>query len=265
MTALRIISKVMNFIYSFAWTAGLCCLAYGVNKSKDGDGLSINFLLLSFISFTFGSTYNIYGYMYDPTYSSGQITVVDIVYTITAQFLISVNIILVLYYPRVQNYTKCIWLTCCILTVISIGMFAAYNPKVEQIVKFMGLIRVMLSFIHYVPQVYLNWSRKSTYGWSISFVILDLIGGCLSFLQIFIDYASTGTFSQFSTNLNFSKFLVGLVTISFDLIFMFQHYVLYYDNRDRPPTIEYNNMSIEDRKRLLLKSKEPLIKNPAFE
>jgi cystinosin len=46
----------------------------------------------------------------------------------------------------------------------------------------MGYAKAAISFVKYVPQVYLNYSRKSTVGWSLANVLLDLTGGILSFL-----------------------------------------------------------------------------------
>ena len=91
----------------------------------------------------------------------------------------------------------------------------------------MGLAKVLISFVKYIPQVYLNYKRKRTDGWSLENVLLDLTGGLLSFVQIFIDWADSGTTSQFSGGLNVAKFLLAIVCIVFDLIFLFQHYVLY--------------------------------------
>lgn len=102
----------------------------------------------------------------------------------------------------------------------------------------MGLMKVLISFVKYIPQVYLNWKRKRTDGWSLENVLLDLVGGVLSFIQIFIDWADSGATSQFSGGLNVAKFLLAIVCIIFDLIFLFQHYVLYNPKtREESPSI----------------------------
>lgn len=38
-----------------------------------------------------------------------------------------------------------------------------------------------------MPQVYLNWARKSTVGWSIVNILLDLTGGIFSIAQEIVD------------------------------------------------------------------------------
>ena len=101
------------------------------------------------------------------------------------------------------------------------------DKKTEHIVAFMGLMKVTISFVKYMPQVYLNWKRKSTEGWSLENVLLDFTGGSLSFLQIFLDWLNNGSTGAFTNGLNVAKFLLGVISMVFDAIFMFQHYVLY--------------------------------------
>lgn len=89
-------------------------------------------------------------------------------------------------------------------------------------VSFMGYGKLLLSFIKYIPPAYWNYKRKSTVGWSIFNMLLDFVGGVFS-------VASGGM--SVSNGLNVTKTVLGFLTIFFDLIFIFQHYVLY---RKRP-------------------------------
>lgn len=61
---------------------------------------------------------------------------------------------------------------------------------------------------------------------------MDLTGGVLSFGQQFLDSYNTGNWGTFTNNL--PKVLIAIVTIVFDLIFMFQQFVL-YPQRERGP------------------------------
>lgn len=56
----------------------------------------------------------------------------------------------------------------------------------------MGIVKVCISFVKYIPQVYLNFKRKSTEGWSLENVLLDLLGGSLTFVQILLDKIDSG-------------------------------------------------------------------------
>jgi cystinosin len=94
---------------------------------------------------------------------------------------------------------------------------------------FLGYLKVVVTLTKYMPQVYLNYSRKSTVGWSIENVLLDFTGGMLSILQIFVDGANTGDWNVFGDGgaFNIAKFCLGFISIIFDIIFMLQHYVFY--------------------------------------
>jgi cystinosin len=56
----------------------------------------------------------------------------------------------------------------------------------------MSYIKLVLTIIKCMPQVYMNYLLKSTVGWHIQNVILDLIGGVLSITQLFLDAFSSG-------------------------------------------------------------------------
>jgi cystinosin len=77
-------------------------------------------------------------------------------------------------------------------------------------------------FQRYIPQVILNYRRKSTIGWSIWNILLDFTGGVLSVLQLVLDLKD---FSGITGNP--AKFGLGFVSIIFDVVFMVQHYCLY--------------------------------------
>lgn len=85
-----------------------------------------------------------------------------------------------------------------------------------------------------MPQVYMNYKRQSTVGWSIINVLLDFTGGSLSILQIFLDGANTGSWNVFGGGgaFNVAKFCLGFLSMVFDIIFMIQHYVLYPQTKD---------------------------------
>ena len=222
----------------------------------------MNYLVLNFIGYTYYSTYNIYGYVYDPPFNNGQIHLSDIIFAVHGLFMVSVQIVLVLYYPRKDNQLKRSWMAFALLSIASIGAYALYNPVIEKVVLVMGLMKVAISFVKYVPQVYLNWSRKSTAGWSFENVLLDFTGGLLSFLQIPVDYYATGSKPKLDSNLNVAKFLLGFITVSFDIIFIVQHYCLYgrktqrgtqggetHDSTDRPNLTdkdEENYINLQD-------------------
>ena len=59
------------------------------------------------------------------------------------------------------------------------------NPLIDQnwgTIRMAGYCKAAITFIKYVPQVFLNWKRKSTVGWSLENVLLDFTGGMFSMI-----------------------------------------------------------------------------------
>ena len=59
---------------------------------------------------------------------------------------------------------------------------------------------------------------------------MDFSGGVLSFAQIIVDSQARGKpifGSGSSTGFDIIKFLLSIISIIFDLIFLYQHYILY--------------------------------------
>lgn len=83
-------------------------------------------------------------------------------------------------------------------------------------------------FFQYSPQVWLNFKRKSTTGFHIGGVLLDFGGGILSILQMdiycFIEHSN----NQLTGNI--PKMALGVATLLFNIILVWQHYVFYLGN-----------------------------------
>lgn len=88
-----------------------------------------------------------------------------------------------------------------------------------------GMIKVFLTAVKYTPQVVMNYRRQSTVGFSIVAILLDLSGAILSLVQLVLDSSMQGDWSGAVGNI--AKLLLGNITVIFDLLFIFQHFVLY--------------------------------------
>jgi len=108
-----------------------------------------------------------------------------------------------------------------------------------------GYIKLVATLVKYMPQVFVNYRRQSTEGWSIWQVLLDITGGILSMVQLVIDASFQGDWSGITGNP--TKLGLGYISIFFDIIFIIQHYVLYKGASD--------GKSAEDD----LRSEEPLL------
>ncbi|KAJ9227491.1 hypothetical protein DTO271D3_1493 [Paecilomyces variotii] len=100
-----------------------------------------------------------------------------------------------------------------------------------DVIYTMSYVKLVITVVKYIPQAWVNYKRKSTVGWSISTILFDITGGVLSLLQLIIDSSFQNDWSGITGNP--AKFLLGNVTIFFDLIFIVQHYILYREAREK--------------------------------
>nr|XP_007151574.1 hypothetical protein PHAVU_004G058300g [Phaseolus vulgaris]XP_007151575.1 hypothetical protein PHAVU_004G058300g [Phaseolus vulgaris]ESW23568.1 hypothetical protein PHAVU_004G058300g [Phaseolus vulgaris]ESW23569.1 hypothetical protein PHAVU_004G058300g [Phaseolus vulgaris] len=110
---------------------------------------------------------------------------------------------------------------------------------VEQLVDFnkileISIIQAILTVIKYFPQTFLNFSRKSTNGFSIGNVLLDFSGGVFNYSQMVLQSIDQDSWVNFYGNIG--KVLISLETIFYDSILICQHYVLYPDNKKGLPS-----------------------------
>ncbi|KAL7308854.1 hypothetical protein PS15m_010993 [Mucor circinelloides] len=115
---------------------------------------------------------------------------------------------------------------------------------------YLSSIKLIVSFIKYLPQVWLNYKRQSTQGWSIAYIFWDLSGGLLSILQLLLDAYIDGDWSGIEGDN--VKLGLGVIVVAYDAIFLFQHYILYFHNRSSVGNIT------EERRRLILEGRVPI-------
>lgn len=135
---------------------------------------------------------------------------------------------------RVHLNTK-IFISCLFLIIFVYGTVTALTAGKQNwvaraidehprmgIFGLMGYYKLVISLIKYIPQIYFNYRRQSTEGWSICNVVLDMTGGIFSFLQMLLEKVF-----EPSTYINTVKILLGGATIAYDTIFLLQHFVWY--------------------------------------
>ena len=95
----------------------------------------------------------------------------------------------------------------------------------------LGYIKLLVTLVKFTPQLLRNFRNRSTQGWSIWQILLDLTGGVLSISQLAIDSYLQGSWHGFTGNP--VKFMLANVSMVYDALFMLQHYVLYKHNTSR--------------------------------
>ncbi|RDA94456.1 hypothetical protein CP533_2211 [Ophiocordyceps camponoti-saundersi (nom. inval.)] len=93
-----------------------------------------------------------------------------------------------------------------------------------------GYVKLVITLVKYSPQVLANARNRSTVGWSIWQVLLDVVGGVLSMAQQAIDSYLLRDWSGITGNP--VKFALGNASLVYDSIFMTQHYILYPSSRN---------------------------------
>mmetsp|Transcript_13892 Transcript_13892/g.33595 ORF Transcript_13892/g.33595 Transcript_13892/m.33595 type:complete len:366 (-) Transcript_13892:1164-2261(-) len=241
----RTMSACIGWIYFMCWSVSFYPQVISNFKRGTTQGLSPEFCGLNVLGFACYSVYNgaffwnetIHELYKERHGADAEISVQsnDVAFAFHALLLSSITLFQIGYYDGVRAMMPSktilgilIALLCVCtfypwLVVFNIGGGDHYNWL--DYLYILSTVKVMISLIKYIPQVILNYQRKSTAGWSIWNIILDFTGGLLSDLQLIFDCKDMHDFSAITGN--FAKFGLGSVSIVFDIIFMLQHYVLY--------------------------------------
>ncbi|XP_057849269.1 cystinosin homolog isoform X3 [Cryptomeria japonica] len=152
----------------------------------------------------------------------------DVAFSIHAVLLTAFTIYQVFIYERgTQKVSKtCIGITVAVWGYAAISLIIAWpDGSWLWLVTSFNLIQVVMTAIKYIPQAWMNFTRKSTEGWSIGNILLDLSGGIANFMQMGVQSIDQNSLKNFYGNIG--KLLLSLETIMFDIIFTLQHYVFY--------------------------------------
>uniref|UniRef100_A0A1S3BP09 Cystinosin homolog n=1 Tax=Cucumis melo TaxID=3656 RepID=A0A1S3BP09_CUCME len=132
---------------------------------------------------------------------------------------------------------------------VSVWFFAACCVLIASsthswlwLISMFNSIQVFMTLIKCSPQAFMNFSRKSTVGFSIDPIVLDLIGGVTTLVQMSVQSIDQGSWMNFFGNIG--KPSLALVSIAFDLIFIYQHFVLYHTKASKV-SFEIDPESIE--------------------
>lgn len=79
-----------------------------------------------------------------------------------------------------------------------------------------GLVKLAITMVKYIPQVVTNYQRQSTVGWSIEQILIDVWGGVLSVAQLIIDSSLQADWSGLTNNS--VKLGLGILSIFFDIV-----------------------------------------------
>jgi len=245
------LSSTLGWTYFSAWSLSFYPQIWMNYQRKSVVGLSFDYQAYNLLGYTCYSIFTCclsfnpsIRHQYDRAFDSNLVTIQDCVFALHAVLVTLVTLWQVAVYDRGDQRFSWICIgTIGFLVTISlayaVAAMAGTAPGVEirgvplfswlWWVYWLSFIKLGITVIKYVPQAKLNYDRKSTVGWNIYNVLLDFTGGLLSVAQLLLDGATEGWSGVVGDPI---KFCLGFVSIVFDILFMFQHYVLYTDRKD---------------------------------
>ncbi|OAD77159.1 hypothetical protein PHYBLDRAFT_131886 [Phycomyces blakesleeanus NRRL 1555(-)] len=257
----NVVSNIIGWTYFLSWSVSFYPQAILNWQRKSVQGLSIDFLYYNVLGFLCYSIFNV-AFFFSETiqeqcknHSSGNLVRANDVMFAVHAFLISSFTLgqTFIYKAKAQKLSTTATVLISIPIVgAGIGLLAVEFNGILWIdlMYYLSYVKLAISFIKYLPQVWLNYKRKSTVGWSIYNILLDFAGGALSIGQLLLDASISGDWSGVSGDP--VKFGLGFVAIAFDLVFIVQHYILYRDRTDF-----YLNSVEEERRRLIAEGRVP--------
>eukprot|EP00188_Purpureofilum_apyrenoidigerum_P000856 Plantae.Rhodophyta-Purpureofilum_apyrenoidigerum.ctg14292.p1 GENE.Plantae.Rhodophyta-Purpureofilum_apyrenoidigerum.ctg14292~~Plantae.Rhodophyta-Purpureofilum_apyrenoidigerum.ctg14292.p1 ORF type:complete len:247 (-),score=42.41 Plantae.Rhodophyta-Purpureofilum_apyrenoidigerum.ctg14292:514-1254(-) len=215
------ISTVVGWTYFFCWSISFYPQVWLNFKRKSVVGLSLDFVAYNLLGFFCYAAFSIAAYpkaarINDVSFAGHAFTLCVITAAQTLMYDRGGNVLSKTCKNVISGTVLLISGFVVGVVLVDNNFFSLYN-----LLYLLSFVKLFVSVVKYVPQVLLNKSRRSTVGWNIWNVILDFSGGIFSLLQILIDGLSSGQWSAVTENP--VKFLLGLTSIGFDIIFIAQH------------------------------------------
>lgn len=235
---LDILSKIFGWIYILSWGASYYPQIFLNYKRKSVIGLNFDFVALNIVGYCMYGIFILNVFFvgdiqdeYFRRHPRGLIPVKinDVVYNIHGISALIVTVIQCFVYEKGnQIVTMFGRVTLTLIFTFSLIIVILAGLNVIEWLDFLyycSYNKVIITALKYIPQAYMNYKRKSTQGWSIGLVILQLSGGIFSVLQMILDSYNYNDWASIFGNP--TKFLAGMLNILFPTYFVIQHYVLY--------------------------------------
>ncbi|GFO11322.1 cystinosin [Plakobranchus ocellatus] len=235
---LTVVSAIIGWSYFTAWTLSFYPQVLYNWRRKSVLGLSFDFVAFNFTGFVAYSCFNLSLYFipevkaeYYKHHPEGvaPVELNDVVFSVHALAITSFTVVQCFIYEKgtqkINTWARV--LLTIVWTYVLVTVIMAMVGTIEWLDFLYGFsyLKVGVTVLKYIPQAYLNYVRKSTMGWSIGNVLLDLTGGILSILQMLLNAYNGDDWDSLFGNL--TKLVLGIITIIFDMIFIIQHYCLY--------------------------------------
>ncbi|XP_058773290.1 cystinosin homolog [Vicia villosa] len=267
---LHVTYTVFGWIAFLAWACSFYPQLFLNFSRKSVVGLNFNYLLLNNTKQTLYLIYNATLYFsntvqfqYHKKYGFDQMIPVganDVASSINAVVLTGMILFQTTIYERGNQSISKITIGIVSVVWITVGVcfFMAFpSNSWLWLIYIFNSMQVILSIIKYIPQVAMNFMLKSTVGFSIGNVFLDLSGGFTNTIQMATQSIDQKSWVNFSGNIG--KVMLCTVCMFFDLVFMCQHYVLYPSKKES--SITPSKFDDKLKEPFIMSSNQPLTTN----
>ncbi|TQD98135.1 hypothetical protein C1H46_016257 [Malus baccata] len=208
-------------------------------RRKSVVGLSIDFVVLNVTKHSSYLVYNATLYFssvvqkqYFEKYGEGQMIPVaanDVAFSAHAVLLTSIILFQIAIYERgSQKVSK---IAVGIVIAVWLGAAVCFFVALPThswlwLINIFSSIQVFMTVIKILPRsAFMNFMRKSTDGLSIGYFSLDFSGGVTSYAQMAVQSIDQDSWVNFYGNMG--KMLLSMISVSFDILFMCQRFLLY--------------------------------------
>ncbi|CAK9180457.1 unnamed protein product [Ilex paraguariensis] len=235
---LEVLYNVLGWVAFFSWSISFYPQVILNFRRKSVVGLNFDFVVLNL---TKHSSYLIYNAslffssdvqrQYRQKYGLDEMIPVaanDVAFSVHAVLLTAFTLFQIAIYERGnQKVSKTsIGIVTVAWLVAAVCVFIALpSHSWLWLISCFNTLQVVMTVIKYIPQALMNFRLKSTVGFSIGNILLDLFGGVTNYGQMAVQSIDQNSWVNFYGNIG--KTLLSLVSIFFDIIFIVQHYVLY--------------------------------------
>ncbi|KAK9830379.1 hypothetical protein WJX72_011439 [[Myrmecia] bisecta] len=232
------IGQVAGWLYFSAWSLSFYPQTYLNWKRQSVVGFSFDFALVNPIGFLCYSIYNLAfawsssvrkAYAEHHHGAQSAVHANDVFFSVHAFVIATVMLIQCGIYERGGQRISPLCLKATIGMVLASVVYAILivaipGLSILNFLYFLSYLKLVITLFKYSPQAWLNYKRRSTVGWNIGTVLLDIFGGLLSLFQLFLEAVMKNDWSSVTGDP--VKFGLGFVSVAFDIIFMVQHYIL---------------------------------------
>jgi cystinosin len=242
-TALTVLGDIIGWVYFIAWSLSFYPQIIENYSKKSVKGMNFDFCAINLIGYWSYSFFNIGLFfvlsvqeMYLSAHPGGVIPVRinDVFFALHQTLMITTIVMQILFYDRAgQSVSK---MACGLVSALLLFIIVSFVLDLTNIISwltflyFLSYIKLICTVIMFIPQVYMNFQRKSTAGWSIYMVWMIFIGGSGSVIQMLLLAYNNDDWSSVSGNL--AKLCLGLVSVFFSVIFLIQHFCVYKTPRN---------------------------------